>query len=380
MFVSKPLTDDHLPASADGNIADVNVSSFQTAIDGLLQAGRSSQPSGVLPAMKAVVEAVTEIGQDVKAFEERPNLDVDASKLESLKHESTTRLNTLMQAARNHAMASGLSPVSLLDAAAGHLTANVVEIIKLLKIRRSEKNREMRRSRSSMSIKDMVSRAPGQEMRSPSRSMQANGAFDKEYGREEHLRESPVVVRRPSDEPPLAQGRFTPSGDRSRTATPVDISSAQNANGQLSTRGGPGGSGFRINSFQSASSHGRQSDAFDLERKASVASDRDRQMPSRPMVESRNNLPPSRLESRSDSRNGSNSDRFAYGHVTTGAATSPTTASSPVGPPTAYGGQNDYAFARDQEDEPEDDGGLDDGQEWEDLKVGHASRHRNSIS
>ena len=40
MFVSKPVTDDHLPASADGNIADVNVSSFQTAIDGLLAAAR----------------------------------------------------------------------------------------------------------------------------------------------------------------------------------------------------------------------------------------------------------------------------------------------------------------------------------------------------
>lgn len=40
MFVSKPLSDDHLPASADGNIEDVHVSSFQTAIDGLLTSAR----------------------------------------------------------------------------------------------------------------------------------------------------------------------------------------------------------------------------------------------------------------------------------------------------------------------------------------------------
>lgn len=40
MFVSKPVTDDHLPASPDGNIKDVNVSAFQTGIDTLLTAAR----------------------------------------------------------------------------------------------------------------------------------------------------------------------------------------------------------------------------------------------------------------------------------------------------------------------------------------------------
>jgi hypothetical protein len=34
------MNDDHLPASADGNIADINVSSFQAGIDGLLTAAR----------------------------------------------------------------------------------------------------------------------------------------------------------------------------------------------------------------------------------------------------------------------------------------------------------------------------------------------------
>jgi hypothetical protein len=40
MFISKPFSDDHLPASADGNIEDIHVSAFQTAIDGLLSAAR----------------------------------------------------------------------------------------------------------------------------------------------------------------------------------------------------------------------------------------------------------------------------------------------------------------------------------------------------
>ena len=40
MFISKPFSDDHLPASADGNIEDIHVSAFQAAIDGLLSAAR----------------------------------------------------------------------------------------------------------------------------------------------------------------------------------------------------------------------------------------------------------------------------------------------------------------------------------------------------
>lgn len=219
LFIAKPLSDDHLPASPDGNIADVNVSEFQSGVDELLGAARSSQPSSVLPCMKAIVEAVSKIGDDVKAFEEHPNLDVDVSRLESLKHESTQRLGALMTAARNHAMSSGLSPLSLIDGAAGQLSANVVEIIKLLKIRRSRSTRDILRKRSSMSIGDMVRRS--------------SGIAEEEEPAPEHLRE-PVGSR-------LAPRGFEPPE-------------------------------FRIKSFQSASSTAQRSDSFDLERKASVAS------------------------------------------------------------------------------------------------------------
>jgi hypothetical protein len=197
--------------------------------------------------MKAVVEAITAIGEDVKSFEAEPNLDVDASRLESLKHESTTRLSQLMQAARNHAMSSGLSPISLLDGAAGHLSANVVEIIKLLKIRRSVK---LGRNRSSMSIKDMVSRdvrdvgaasaahqQPQHNQLSPldpntglngstggaRRDVQrANGNWDREYG------PSPV-------EPPSVTHTRGPSemlrDDRQQSrASPVPIHPAESMN------------------------------------------------------------------------------------------------------------------------------------------------------
>jgi hypothetical protein len=168
-----------------------------------LSDSRSSAPSGVLPAMKAIVEAITEIGEDVKAFELHPNLDVDASRLESLKHESTTRLNNLMQAARNHAMASGLSPLSLLDAAAGHLSSNVVEIIKLLKIKRSEKSKNDMR-RSSLSIKDMVNRS--NEVKN------ANGSWEKEYGSS-----SNTTATKSGTDSPRSGGRETPMSRQEST-------------------------------------------------------------------------------------------------------------------------------------------------------------------
>ncbi|ORY23629.1 hypothetical protein BCR39DRAFT_582805 [Naematelia encephala] len=335
MFVAKPASDDHLPASADGNIADVNVSSFQAAIDGLLAAARSSVPSGVLPAMKAIVEAVTEIGEDVKAFEARPNLDVDVSRLESLKHESTTRLNNLMQAARNHAMASGLSPVSLIDAAAGHLSANVVEIIKLLKIRRSEKLREIRRSRSNLSIRDMVNRGDGGAAR-------ANGSFDRDYGdrdREEKLDSpqarvmSPISISSNGPNSAMSNGSMPFSARSQTTAPPSARSQPPTSAPPLPTRNNSSlnepPQAVRINSFQSVTSSGQKSDSFDLERNASVASY------SRPVVQSNND----------DRRSvGSNSEL--------------TSASSAVAPVTANGFDVD-----EQEDER---GGTE--QEWEELK------------
>ncbi len=352
MFVSKPFTDDHLPASADGNIADINVSSFQSAVDGLLAAARyarqtdsrglelifarSSTPTGVLPAMKAIVEAVAEIGEDVKAFEAHPNLDVDVSRLESMKHESTGRLNNLMQAARKHAMASGLSPVSLLDAAAGHLSANVVEIIKLLKIRRSAQTRDMRRRGSNLNIKDMVNRSDAKT---------ANGNWDREYGAEERLKESPVVPRRLAEEPPLPR-------QISRIGTPTETRS--NGYNPASTASTP--PTFRINSFQSASS-GHRSDSFDLERKASVASDR--QGPVRPVIETR-------------AINGNN----GYSRTSLASATS---GSSAVAPATAYDSPRNGKSVEVEEDlDLLGEGG--DEQEWEDLKVSFSGSLRSRKS
>lgn len=347
--------------------------------------------------MKAIVEAVTEIGEDVKAFEARPNLDVDVSRLESLKHESTARLNTLMQAARNHAMASGLSPVSLLDAAAGHLTSNVIEIIKLLKIKRSDKNRELRRSRSSMSIKDMVNRSNSNP--NLARDVgKVNGDWDREYGpgnpvvqtsqsnNEERLRESPAFnERRPSPAPAPAAINTQPQQSYQPVSSPSELTPASannyfanNGNGNNNNRlngGGPATSmdrqnsqqPFRVNSYQSVTS--QKSDSFDLERKASVSSNRAGNDP-RAMVESRSQLPVLKT-------NGGNLGPGGYGSngPPSAARVSPMPVNekpmSPTGMPyeRAPGGASGYRQSPipTPAPEPENDGA--DEREWEDLKV-----------
>lgn len=263
--------------------------------------------------MKAIVEAITEIGEDVKGFEARPNLDVDVSRLESLKHESTTRLNNLMQAARNHAMASGLSPVSLLDAAAGHLSSNVVEIFKLLKIKRSDKKSRIDLRRSSLSIKDMVNRSnlsvnDGGAI-SMSRQASENGDRDREREREKERQKKML--------PPIntsgASGKSTPMDNRPSSAASRSIPSTAttqmqgqqqtsyptsamsqmslgtptysgtgngngngSSHGNISINGNGGGSGpgqpLRVNSYQSVGSTSQRSDSFELDRKPSISS------------------------------------------------------------------------------------------------------------
>ena len=294
MFTSRPATDDHLPASPDGNIADIHVSAFQNAIDGMLTAARSSAPSGVLPAMKAIVEAITEIGEDVQAFEANPNIDVDVSRLESLKHESTTRLNGLMQAARNHAMASGLSPVSLIDGAAGHLSSNVIEIIKLLRIRRTDKN-GLSRSRSNLSIRDMVDRSRGGV--SP---VSPTGDAKPQIHAEQQHSQAQAQLQRQQSQPYQSQSQQpqaqqSQSGGRQgwgmqstsseeylsepRSVQPLvlkkeptesrPIAPRSPVESQMDTRNGRNVPNLRINSYQSASSVAR-SDSFDLDRSSSL--------------------------------------------------------------------------------------------------------------
>lgn len=248
MFVSKPITDDHMPASVDGKIADVHVTAFQSSIDDLLAVARSSQPTGVLQAMKGVVEAINDISEDVRQYEAEPSEEVDSFRLSECKHQSTATLNALMQAARNHAMSSGLSPISLLDGAASHVSANVVEMIKLLKIRKTVKA-----SASATSL--APSRRSFIEMHQRRSVSSGTGILDKLEVMKDGRSSAAMSVASPDEEMLSPVHGVFPNGL---------------SNGALSPHLRAG----RSDSMLSASSMGQQSDAFDLDRKASILTSR----------------------------------------------------------------------------------------------------------
>ncbi|KAA1470711.1 hypothetical protein DENSPDRAFT_836571 [Dentipellis sp. KUC8613] len=140
LYLQTPKFDEQLPVSAEGGVADVHVTAFLSAIDNLLTAGRSNAPTRVLTPMKAVVNAVTAIVEDIRSYERRPRRDrgdVDPEALQALRERAEATLGNLVVASKTHATSSGLSPVSLLDAAASHVSAAITEIGRTILVRKA---------------------------------------------------------------------------------------------------------------------------------------------------------------------------------------------------------------------------------------------------
>ena len=129
-----------MPTSPDGAILDTNVTAFQSSIDDLLIGGRSNAPSSVIIATKQVINAVARIDDDVQSFESRGGIDHfsedERDRLNALKSKCNATLSNLTTAARNHATGQGLSPVSLLDAAASHLTVTIIDLVRMVGMRK----------------------------------------------------------------------------------------------------------------------------------------------------------------------------------------------------------------------------------------------------
>ncbi len=118
----------------DGGVLDIHLTAFQSSIDALLTTARSSAPSRVLTPMKTVVEAVTSILADIRVPPHSLNETV-----RTLHDRLEDTLSNLVTAAKNHAQSYGISPVSLLDAAASHVSDSVVSIARVVKIRKASK-------------------------------------------------------------------------------------------------------------------------------------------------------------------------------------------------------------------------------------------------
>ena len=118
-----------------GVVKDVHVTNFQMSIDELLRLARSGDPSAVLSHMKIVVLAVRNITTDIDQASSAVKDEETFSKMSKLKGRVSATANNVITASKNYAAAGGLSPVSLLDAAASHLTAAVVDLVRTVKIK-----------------------------------------------------------------------------------------------------------------------------------------------------------------------------------------------------------------------------------------------------
>ena len=117
----------------DGLVRDIDVTRFQIAIDELLQSARRDEPDAVLTYVKPVVIAVRDITIDLG--DPQPGQDDAMGQRHKLMAKVYATANNLVTASKNFAMSRGLSPVSLLDAAASHVTSSIVELVRLVKIR-----------------------------------------------------------------------------------------------------------------------------------------------------------------------------------------------------------------------------------------------------
>jgi len=89
--------------------------------------------------MKSIVNAATTILDDVRSHSRRHS---DPEGVRALEDRVEATLSNLVVASKTHATSSGLSPVSLLDAAASHVSAAVTELGCIVLLRRATKTEQ----------------------------------------------------------------------------------------------------------------------------------------------------------------------------------------------------------------------------------------------
>ncbi|KIK80426.1 hypothetical protein PAXRUDRAFT_833539 [Paxillus rubicundulus Ve08.2h10] len=230
LFSQAPKMDDQLPVAPDGGLVDIHLTAFVSGIDSLLTAGRSNAPTRVLMPMKAVVNSASAVIEDVRAYESRPTrVDVDIDHLRSLRERLEVTLSNLVAATKTHATSSGMSPVSLLDAAASHVSATITEISRFIFIRKATRAEQEDFLTSPLPSQSAPSYAPSlrsvDELRSGHERKSSGGS-----------------LRRGDGESPMgAAGRF---GDRRGASSAEPSSSNTNSPPPIFDKSPvPGGSG-----------------------------------------------------------------------------------------------------------------------------------------
>ncbi|KAL8985745.1 MAG: hypothetical protein Q9205_000642 [Flavoplaca limonia] len=116
-----------------GLVADRHVIEYQVAIDELLRSSRTSEADSLLPQVRQVVIAVRQISQEIGDCSKQDT----HSATNKLKSKVSATANNLITACKNFAASNGLLPISLVDAAASHLSTAMVDLIRVVKVRPS---------------------------------------------------------------------------------------------------------------------------------------------------------------------------------------------------------------------------------------------------
>ncbi|KAH6609258.1 hypothetical protein Trco_002604 [Trichoderma cornu-damae] len=127
------LPSDNALLDDNGRVRDVHVTKYQMAIDDLLQKVRDESPEAVIDAMKAVVVSVRRITRDLD--ESAPRGSEAAQQQGKLRARISATANGLITVSKSFAASAGITPVSLVDAAASHLTVAIVDMLRAVKIR-----------------------------------------------------------------------------------------------------------------------------------------------------------------------------------------------------------------------------------------------------
>lgn len=86
--------------------------------------------------MRTIVMACKSITTEVEEFEVKVGLSsANQASLYEIKKRFSTELSNLLASAKVYSGGMGISPVSLVDAAAGNLTVTIVDLVKLLGMR-----------------------------------------------------------------------------------------------------------------------------------------------------------------------------------------------------------------------------------------------------
>jgi hypothetical protein len=198
--------------------------------------------------MKTVVNAVTNILDDVRSHSRRNS---DPEGVHALEERVEATLSNLVAASKTHATSLGLSPVSLLDAAASHVSVAVTELGRVVLLRRATKAEQEQFAPSSSgttmtatngfapglrTVDEMRPSASVAHQRGPSEaslsssSSPRRGEWERERERErERDRERDRELELPREERELPAHSESSSDDSSAAPTIFDKSTASAA-------------------------------------------------------------------------------------------------------------------------------------------------------